>query len=58
MLISHSMEEIEQFCKTLIFMVNGKIINTVDVATMVAEYGSVEKYVKAKFKEYQIGAYN
>ncbi|AHF57716.1 ATP-binding cassette domain-containing protein [Spiroplasma eriocheiris] len=58
LLISHNMEEIEQFCKTLIFMVNGKIINTVDVATVVTEYGSVEKYVKTKFKEYQIGAYN
>ncbi|AHF60999.1 hypothetical protein P344_03390 [Spiroplasma mirum ATCC 29335] len=58
LLISHNMEEIEQFCKTLIFMVNGKIINTIDVATVVAEYGSVEKYVKAKFKEYQIGCYN
>ncbi|WP_425379401.1 ATP-binding cassette domain-containing protein [Spiroplasma endosymbiont of Stenodema calcarata] len=58
LLISHNMEEIQQFCETLIFMVSGEITKVLKVHEIITEYGSVEKYVKDQFKEYQIGAYN
>ncbi|MFU0252043.1 ATP-binding cassette domain-containing protein [Spiroplasma sp. Moj] len=57
LLISHNMEEIEKFCDTLIFMVAGEITKVTKVVDVVAEYGSVEAFVKDQFKEYQIGAY-
>ncbi len=58
LLISHNMEEIEKFCDTLIFMIDGEIIKISKVDEIIAEYGNVEKFVKDQFKEYQIGAYN
>ncbi len=51
------MEEIENFCNTLIFMVAREITKVTKVVDVVAEYGSVEAFVKDQFKEYKIGAY-
>lgn len=52
------MQEIERFCQQIIFMFEGTIISINDVRHVVKEYGSVEEYVKTKFKEYKIGMYD
>ncbi|AGM25086.1 ATP-binding cassette domain-containing protein [Spiroplasma chrysopicola] len=53
-IISHNMDEIQNFCDTLIFMMNGVIQKISNVQEIVREFGTVEKFVKEKFKEYQI----
>lgn len=58
LIVSHNMQEIERFCQQIIFMFAGTIISISDVKNVVKEYGSVEAYVKAKFKEYKIGMYD
>lgn len=58
LIVSHNMQEIERFCQQIIFMFEGSIISINDVKTVVKEYGSIEEYVKTKFKEYKIGMYD
>lgn len=58
LIVSHNMQEIERFCQEVIFMFEGTIISINSVKTIVKEYGSVENYVKTKFKEYKIGIYD
>lgn len=58
LIVSHNMQEIERFCQQIIFMFAGTIISINDVKKVVKEYGSVEEYVKTKFKEYKIGMYD
>lgn len=58
LIVSHNMNEIERFCKELIFMLNGKIISTHNIKSIVKEHGSVETFVKKQFKEYKIGMYD
>lgn len=58
LIVSHNMNEIERFCKELIFMLKGEIISIHNVKTIVKEHGSVEEFVKKQFKEYKIGMYN
>lgn len=57
-IVSHNMNEIERFCKELIFMLNGEIISTHNVKKVIQEYGTVEQFVKDKFKAYKVGMYN
>lgn len=58
LIVSHNMQEIQRFCQQIIFMFEGQIISINDVKTVVNQYGSVEEYVKTKFKEYKIGMYD
>ncbi|MBE4703907.1 ABC transporter ATP-binding protein [Spiroplasma platyhelix] len=58
LIVSHNMNEIERFCKELIFMLNGEIISIHNVKKVIQEYGSVEHFVKEKFKAYKVGIYN
>lgn len=58
LIVSHNMQEIERFCQQVIFMFEGVITSINDVKTIVKEYGSIEEYVKTKFKEYKIGMYD
>lgn len=58
LIVSHNMNEIERFCKELIFMLNGTIISTHNVKDIIKEYGNVETFVKKQFKEYKIGMYD
>lgn len=58
LIVSHNMNEIERFCKELIFMLNGEIISIHNVKKIIKEHGSVEKFVKEKFKAYKVGMYN
>ncbi|MGL5268557.1 MAG: ABC transporter ATP-binding protein [Spiroplasma sp.] len=58
LIVSHNMNEIERFCKELIFMLNGEVISIHNVNNIVKEYDSVENFVKEKFKDYKIGIYD
>ena len=58
LIVSHNMQEIERFCNQIIFMNEGTITNISSVKDVVVQYGSVEAYVKTKFKEYKIGMYD
>lgn len=58
LIVSHNMNEIERFCKELVFMLDGQIISIHNVKKIIKEYGSVEEFVKTKFKAYKVGMYN
>lgn len=58
LIVSHNMNEIERFCKELIFMLDGEIISIHNIKKIIAEYDSVENFVKKQFKEYKIGIYD
>jgi len=58
LIVSHNMQEISRFCEQVIFMFQGVIVSINNVKDIIKSYGSVEEYVKTKFKEYKIGMYN
>lgn len=58
LIVSHNMNEIEQFCQQLIFMLNGEIIGTYEIKDIIKKYHNVETFVKEKFKAYKIGLYD
>ncbi len=51
-LISHNMEELERFTKSIWLMKNGKIIEKLETQKIIKEYKSLEKFVRSQFTEY------
>ncbi|AHI53614.1 ABC transporter ATP-binding protein [Spiroplasma sabaudiense Ar-1343] len=57
LLISHNMEEIQNFSDKILFMNGGEITSINNTVDVIKEYGSVKDFVKEKFKEYSIENY-
>ncbi|WP_338972809.1 ABC transporter ATP-binding protein [Spiroplasma endosymbiont of Panorpa germanica] len=57
-LVSHNMEEIQNFSKRIIFINEGEIISIHDTKNVIKEYGNVREFVRTKFKEYKVDSYD
>ncbi|AGM26408.1 ABC transporter ATP-binding protein [Spiroplasma syrphidicola EA-1] len=55
LLVSHNMEEIQRFCERIVYLHDGEIKDETTVKKVIAEYGSVFNYTKAKFDYYKKG---
>ncbi|AXK51000.1 ATP-binding cassette domain-containing protein [Spiroplasma alleghenense] len=57
-LVSHNMEEIQNFSQRIFFINDGEIISIHNTKNVIKEYGNVREFVRAKFKEYKVDSYD